>query len=91
MFDSTIVAISTPIGESGIGIIRMSGKGSFQIADKIFRRPDNKCISDLYDHSINYGWIIDPRDGKIIDEVLLSILKEPRTYTKDNMVEINCH
>jgi tRNA modification GTPase len=91
IFDSTIVAISTPFGESGIGIIRMSGKDSFMIADKIFRRADKKRISDLRDHSINYGWIIDPKSEEIVDEVLLNIMKKPRTYTKEDIVEINCH
>lgn len=91
MVDNTIVAISTPFGESGIGIIRMSGTGSLIIADKIFRRPDKKNISVLEDHSINYGWIIDPNSEEVVDEVLLSILKKPRTYTKEDMIEINCH
>ena len=91
MFNSTIVAISTPFGESGIGIIRMSGMDSFMIADKIFRRRDNKKISELFDHSINYGWIINPKSGEVIDEVLLTIMKKPRTYTKEDMIEINCH
>jgi tRNA modification GTPase len=91
MIDNTIVAISTPFGESGIGIIRMSGRDSFIIADKIFRRKDNKRISDLKDHSINYGWIINPKNNEIVDEVLLSVMKNPKTYTKEDIVEINCH
>lgn len=91
MFNNTIVAISTPFGESGIGIVRMSGEDSLSIANTIFRRKDNKKVFDLKDHSINYGWIIDPKREEFIDEVLLSIMKEPKSYTKENIVEINCH
>lgn len=91
IFDNTIVAISTHFGESGIGIVRISGKDSFIIADKIFRRKDKKRIPDLRDHSINYGWIIDPKSKEFVDEVLLSIFKKPKTYTKEDMIEINCH
>jgi len=91
MLHDTIVAISTPYGESGIGIVRMSGEKSFMIADKIFKRKGHKGIFDLADHSVNYGWIIDPNDREIIDEVLLTKLIKPRTYTKEDMIEINCH
>ncbi|MGA1841375.1 MAG: tRNA uridine-5-carboxymethylaminomethyl(34) synthesis GTPase MnmE [bacterium] len=91
MLNGTIVAVSTPFGESGIGIIRMSGEDSLLIADKVFRRRDNKGVFELRDHSINYGWIIDPKSGEFIDEVLLSVMKKPKTYTKEDIVEINCH
>lgn len=87
----TIVAISTPFGESGIGIVRTSGKESFKIAKSIFRPFQKKKFSQLKDHSINYGWIFDPKNKNIVDEVLLSILKAPRTYTREDMIEINCH
>ena len=91
MLNNTIVAISTPFGVSGIGIVRMSGKDSFIIADKIFRRKDHKRVKDMLSHSINHGWIIDPKSKTVIDEVLLSIMKGPKTYTKEDMIEINCH
>ena len=91
MLNDTIVAISTPYGESGIGIVRLSGKNSFRIANQMFLRKDQKGIYDFKDHGIHYGWIIDPKSGQIIDEVLISIFKKPRTYTKEDMIEINCH
>lgn len=91
MNDDTIVAISTPYGESGIGIVRMSGKRAFEIAEMLFKRGNKRGIFDLSDHSINYGWIIDPGSNAVIDEVLLSVLKSPKTYTREDMIEINCH
>ena len=91
MKEDTIVAISTPYGESGIGIVRMSGKEAFGIAENIFKSGDKKGIFDLTDRSINYGWIIDPRNHRVVDEVLLTVLKGPKTYTREDMIEINCH
>ncbi|MGA1790779.1 MAG: tRNA uridine-5-carboxymethylaminomethyl(34) synthesis GTPase MnmE [bacterium] len=91
MNDDTIVAISTPFGESGIGIVRMSGKRAFEIAEELFKRKDKRGVFDLSDHSINYGWIFDPGNNAVIDEVLLSVLKSPKTYTREDMIEINCH
>ncbi|MFK4786220.1 tRNA uridine-5-carboxymethylaminomethyl(34) synthesis GTPase MnmE [Fusobacterium sp. MFO224] len=88
MFD-TIAAISTPRGEGGIGIVRISGSDSFTILEKIFKPKSKKSISSLKSYSINYGHIYDGE--KIIDEVLVSIMKAPSTYTKEDIVEINCH
>ncbi|MGA1796180.1 MAG: tRNA uridine-5-carboxymethylaminomethyl(34) synthesis GTPase MnmE [bacterium] len=91
MLDDTIVAISTPLGESGIGIVRMSGRDCLRIADRMFSRGDARGVFDFSDHSINHGWIMDPGSGQVVDEVLISILKAPKTYTREDMVEINCH
>lgn len=88
MFD-TIAAISTPRGEGGIGIVRISGNDSFTILDKIFKSKSKKKTSDLRTYSINYGHIYDGK--KLIDEVLVSVMKSPTTYTKEDIVEINCH
>lgn len=88
MFD-TIAAISTPIGEGGIGIVRISGKESIDILEKIFNPFSKKNVKNIKTHTINYGNI--HFDGKIIDEVLVSIMKAPNTYTKEDIVEINCH
>jgi len=85
IFDDTIVAISTPVGKSGIGIVRLSGKDAVSIADKIFTGSDNKRPSKFPTHKLIYGRI------KGIDEVLLSIMRAPKTYTKEDIVEINCH
>ncbi|MGL5176388.1 MAG: tRNA uridine-5-carboxymethylaminomethyl(34) synthesis GTPase MnmE [Cetobacterium sp.] len=88
MFD-TIAAISTPRGEGGIGIVRMSGSDSLCILTKIFKPISNKNVSDLRNFSINYGHLYDGEE--LIDEVLVSIMKGPNTYTKEDIVEINCH
>lgn len=86
----TIAAISTSMSNSGIGIVRISGEDAMDIADKIFvPLKNNKKIKDMKSHTIHYGNII--YDGEIIDEVLLMIMKAPNTYTKEDVVEINCH
>ncbi len=87
----TIAAISTPIGEGGIGIIRISGSKSISIASKIFKSPKEKDLYNLKSHTIHYGFIIDPETSEKIDEVLLTIMRAPNTYTKEDVVEINCH
>ena len=88
MLLDTIAAISTPKGEGGISIVRMSGQDSLNILEKIFR-PKNKKVSELKNYSINYGHIID--NEHIVDEVLVSIMKAPNTYTREDIIEINCH
>ena len=90
--NDTISAISTPRGEGGIGIVRMSGASSLSIIKKIFQ-PNRKQtnIEKIKTHSIIYGHIIDPETNELIDEVLLTIMLSPKTYTKEDIVEINCH
>ncbi|MFZ5649525.1 MAG: tRNA uridine-5-carboxymethylaminomethyl(34) synthesis GTPase MnmE [Bacillota bacterium] len=88
--NDTIAAISTPPGEGGVGIIRISGEDSFRIAEKIFRpRKQKNWLSQSY--KMHYGHVVDPGSGSVIDEVLLSVMKAPHTYTRENVVEINCH
>ncbi len=89
--DDTICAISTSLGEGGIGIVRISGKDAIPIATKLFKGKVRHPLSGLLSHTIHYGEIIDPKTGKRIDEVLLTIMKAPRTYTREDIVEINCH
>ena len=89
--DDTIVAISTPIGEGGIGIVRISGARSLEIADRLFKSPKGRSLSEVKSHQMIYGYIIDPERGTPIDEVLLSVMRAPATYTKEDIVEINCH
>ncbi len=89
--DDTIVAISTPPGEGGIGIVRISGPEAVKIADAIFYSPRGSRPSFSESHRLHYGFIIDPRSGERIDEVLLSVMRAPHTYTRDDVVEINCH
>lgn len=86
--DSTIAAISTPPGRGGIAIIRMSGKNAFLIAKKVFR--SKKAFDLLTSHSITYGKIIDKKNN-IIDQVMLVKLVAPKTYTKEDIIEIQCH
>ncbi|TYP57407.1 tRNA uridine-5-carboxymethylaminomethyl(34) synthesis GTPase MnmE [Thermosediminibacter litoriperuensis] len=87
----TIAAISTPLGEGGIGIIRISGEDSFRIAGEIFRPKKNIDPSEMKPRTMYLGSIVDPSSGEIIDEVLLVKYRAPFTYTRENMVEINCH
>lgn len=89
--EDTIAAISTPLGQGGIGIVRMSGKDAISIADKVFLSPKRKRLSLIRSHSIIYGFIVDPISGEKIDEVLISVMKAPQTYTREDVVEINCH
>lgn len=89
--DDTIAAISTPLGEGGIGIVRLSGKDSVEITDRIFSSPKNKSIKDSKSHRIIYGYIRDPLTGNEIDEVLVTVMRSPYSYTKEDVVEINCH
>lgn len=89
--NDTIAAISTSISSSGIGIIRISGEDSIGIADKLFKSKYKKSLESVKTHTIHYGDIINPLDNEKIDEVLVSVMKEPNTFTKENIVEINCH
>ena len=84
MIDDTIAAISTPVGEGGIGIVRLSGSQALAIAHRIFPK-------QLIHRRLVYGYIIDPLSGEKIDEVLVSYMAAPHTYTREDMVEINCH
>lgn len=89
----TIAAISTAIGNGGIGIIRMSGKESFQILSKIFKNSKNEelKIEQIKGYTIQYGHIIDNKTNEKIDEVLVSFFKNPKSYTREDMCEINSH
>ena len=86
---STIASISTAPGIGGIGIIRMSGEKSFEVLDKIFVAKNKQNIDEIKGYTIKYGNIVE--DGHIIDEVLVSYFKAPRSYTTENMCEINSH
>jgi tRNA modification GTPase len=92
MFDEdTIAALSTPPGYSGIGIVRLSGGNAVEIADIVFRSSGKKRLRDTPSHRILYGHIVNPANNEIMDEVLLSVMKAPHTYTREDVVEINCH
>ena len=87
----TISAISTAPGTGGIGIIRISGNDAIKVVDKIFTSKSGKTLDDCPSHTINYGHIKDMKTGQTIDEVLVMLMKGPRTFTKEDVVEINCH
>lgn len=89
--NDTIVAISTPLGEGGIGIVRLSGKSSIEIAQKLFKSPRNKKLSEIKSHTLTYGFVTDPETGINVDEALFTVMKAPNTYTCEDIVEINCH
>ena len=86
-FDDVIIGISTALAEGAISIIRLSGKGCIEIANKSFK---GKNLTKVNSHTINYGFIVD-NNKEIIDEVLVSVFKAPKTYTTEDVVEINCH
>ena len=87
--EETIAAISTPFGESGIGIVRISGSSAEPIARKLFK--PKKDQSYFISHRFHYGEIIDIQSGKAVDEVLIVLMKSPKTYTREDIVEIHCH
>ena len=86
----TIAAISTPPGEGGIGIVRLSGDEALEIAEKVYKLGDKK-LSDQPSHTIHYGNIYHPKTKEKIDEVMVTVMKEPKTYTREDIVEINTH
>ena len=87
--EDTIAAISTPFGESGIGIVRLSGSLAEPIARKLFKPKKDQFY--FISHHFHYGEIIDSRSGNPVDEVLIVLMKSPKTYTKEDIVEIHCH
>lgn len=84
----TIAAISTPVGEGGIAIIRVSGDQAIPVVNQLVRGKD---LTTVASHTINYGHLMDPESKAEVDEVMVSVMKAPRTYTKEDVVEINCH
>ena len=87
----TIAAISTPMGEGAIAIVRLSGSESINIMDKLFKKPSEKKLEDVASHTIHYGHIVDPKTSQVIEEVMVSVMKGPKTFTREDVVEINCH
>ena len=84
----TIAAISTPLGEGAIGIVRLSGTDSFKIAQKIFKGKD---LTSVASHTLNYGHIVDPGKDEILDEVMVGVMRSPKTFTREDIIEINTH
>lgn len=88
---STICAIATPPGEGAIGIIRLSGPEAIQVADRVFRNQPQGGLGSVETHTLHHGRIVNPQTGKVLDEVMVAVLRAPRTYTKEDTVEINTH
>ncbi|GFE56984.1 tRNA uridine-5-carboxymethylaminomethyl(34) synthesis GTPase MnmE [Geobacter sp. AOG1] len=84
----TIAAISTPVGEGGIGIIRVSGDAALQVATQLFRGTTD---GGLQSHRFYYGCLAEPGTGSVIDEVMLVLMRAPRSYTREDVLEIHCH
>ena len=85
----TITSISTPMGEGAIGIVRLSGPQAIEIGDILYK--GTKKLSEVETHTINYGHIIDPETNETVEEVMVSVLRAPKTFTREDIIEINCH
>lgn len=84
----TITAISTPLGEGAIGIVRLSGTNALDIAQRVFKGKNLKTVDS---HTINYGHVIDPKTNEILDEVMVTVMLAPKTFTREDVIEINTH
>ena len=87
----TIVAISTAVGVGAIGIVRASGPRAVEFGRELFRRPDGAPVDVEQSHRMWYGQVVDPRSGRELDEALMVIMRAPGTYTREDVVEIQCH
>lgn len=88
MDTDTIAAISTPMGEGAIAIVRVSGPDAVKAANQIFKGPN---IEEVQSHTIHYGFIVDPKTNEKVEEVMVTVLRAPKTFTREDIVEINCH
>ena len=89
MSEKTVAAISTPAGEGGIGVIRISGKDAINIADKVFKSANNIPLAKLSGYSAAFGYVYD--NNELIDEAVATVFLEPKSYTGENVCEISCH
>ena len=91
MLDDTIAAIATPLGEGALAVIRISGANAFAVADKVFlpQGKSSRKISEAPTHTLQYGHVIS--NGHVVDEVLVAVMRAPRTFTREDVVEITCH
>lgn len=86
----TIAAISTPPGEGAIGIVRLSGEEAIAVADRVYKL-GSKQLADQTSHTIHYGNIVNPKTNDTVDEVMVTVMRAPKTFTREDVVEINCH
>ncbi|HSH23951.1 MAG TPA: tRNA uridine-5-carboxymethylaminomethyl(34) synthesis GTPase MnmE [Massilibacterium sp.] len=85
----TIAAISTPMGEGAIAIVRVSGEEAISACDQIFKGKES--LNNVPTHTIHYGHLVDPKSNEVVEEVMVSVLRAPKTFTREDIVEINCH
>lgn len=91
MGEDTIAAVATPLGEGGIGIVRLSGPEAVTIADQMFQRKDGKSLTEQPTYTLRYGKVVDPKNGRTLDEALAVVMRAPHSYTAEDVVEIQCH
>ncbi len=91
MTDYTIAAVATPLGEGGIGIVRLSGSDALTIADQVFAGTRGETTRDLGNYRVRYGKIVDPGSGQTVDEALAIVMRAPHSYTAEDVVELQCH
>lgn len=91
MREDTIAGISTPLGEGGIGIVRVSGRDAVAIGKRLFIAKKNRAWAEGPGYRLVYGFVLDPENGTVIDEVLLSFMRAPYSFTTEDVVEFNCH
>ncbi len=90
MVEDTIAAIATPLGEGGLAVIRISGNKALELADGVFAPAGSKTRpSEAASHTLHFGHIV--RNGRQVDEVLLAVMRSPRTFTREDVVEVTCH
>lgn len=90
MAGETIVAVATPLGEGGIGIVRLSGPEALAIADRMFQRKDGQSLLQQPTYTLRYGKVVDPKTGRKLDEAIAVVMR-PHSYTAEDVVEIQCH
>ena len=89
--DGTICAITTPIGQGGIGALRLSGDRAIDVASRVFAPKGKRTVREFASHTLHLGDITDPSTKEVLDEVMLAVLRAPRSYTREDTVEVYCH
>ncbi len=89
MENDTIAAISTPVGEGGIAVIRVSGPEAVEVVDRVYK--GKRSLTEVDTHTVHYGHILHPETKEVLDEVLVTVMRAPRTFTREDVVEMSCH
>jgi len=91
VFGDTIAAIATPLGEGGIGIVRISGDRALKVLERVFRGKRERKWEECPSHTMYYGHVVDPQTGETVDEALVALMRAPHSYTTEDVVEFHCH